>query len=245
MTALWLSETVSRFWSLAGEEESFPRSLERSVALALPLAIVKLPRLRLRGVEEWLRRRGISCQLAVGDRLLRGCLAAYRGTGLVFIDGADSADEVRFTLAHEVAHFLVDYQMVRERAAQRLGPAIFEVLDGLRPPTREERVHAILSSAALGLHLHLMERSAHGCTEDGIDEAERRADRLALELLAPAEEVRRRLIERRRPASIEAAVEVLSLEMGLPAAVAREYAPVVVPEGRTPPSFIRQLGFRE
>ncbi|HZQ09243.1 MAG TPA: ImmA/IrrE family metallo-endopeptidase [Anaerolineae bacterium] len=35
---------------------------------------------------------------------------------MIFLDGSDPANEQRITVAHEIAHFLVDYQMPRARA---------------------------------------------------------------------------------------------------------------------------------
>lgn len=55
---------AERFWSLVGRTEPFPRSLESSVGWALPLAIVKLPRLGLSELQRWLLKRDIHLHVA-------------------------------------------------------------------------------------------------------------------------------------------------------------------------------------
>ena len=60
---MWLNseeqQAVNSFWEWSGEAEPFPRSLERPIALALPVAVIKLPHLALGGIENWLRSRQI------------------------------------------------------------------------------------------------------------------------------------------------------------------------------------------
>lgn len=247
MTEGWLEPVVQEFWSRVGEPEPFPRNLEQPILWALPLAVLKLPRLWARNVEAWLEQRGIPFRLDCADRPLRGCLAAYGGRGCVLLDGTDPEDERRFSLAHEAGHFLLEYLQPRERAVARLGGAILEVLDGLRAPTVDERVDAVLGHAPIGVHTHLMERQPDGVLGCGrIVGAENRADRLALELLAPAGEVQRRVARFRRPSSfqggVQLAVEVLTGDLGLPAAVARPYAKLIIRSWRGGPSFREWLG---
>lgn len=242
MTEGWLVRIVEEFWTRAGGPEPFPRDLERPILWALPLAVLKLPRLWVSDVEAWLQRRGIAFQLDCADRPLRGCLVAYGGRGCVLLDGADPEDERRFSLAHEAAHFLLDYLQPRERAVARLGAAILEVFDGLRRPTVDERVDAVLGQASIGIHTHLMERQPDGAFGYGrIVGAESRADRLALELLAPAAEVQRRVTRFQQPSSfqggIELVVQVLTNDFGLPAAVAWPYAKLIMRSWREGPSF--------
>src|SRR5207253_2652044 len=117
------------------------RNLERAVALALPVTVVKLPRLHITSVGEWLIARGRKINMNFGtfDRPLRGCVIAWRGHAIIFVDGGDPEDEQRFTIAHEIAHLLLDYFIPRRRATASLGAQIGDVLDGLRPATAEER----------------------------------------------------------------------------------------------------------
>ncbi|MER3439575.1 MAG: hypothetical protein C4346_19370, partial [Chloroflexota bacterium] len=84
--------------------------------MAIPVAVVFMPALTLERVHNWLERRGVPYRVDCASRRLRGCLVAAGGHGVIFIEGADPDDERRFTLAHEVAHFLLHYQHPRERA---------------------------------------------------------------------------------------------------------------------------------
>lgn len=193
---MWLETRMSRlieeFWeSLPYGPGPFPRDLLNSASLALPVAVRELPCLSLSDLHQWLLARGIADPLKVegegSNRRLRGCLLAYGGHGFVLIDGSDPADEKRFTVAHELAHFMLDYQQPRRRAIEALGEEIIPVLDSTRLPTRIERLHAILAAVPIGLHVDLMERTAlGGYTSRSMGAAEEQADRLALELLAPA-----------------------------------------------------------
>jgi hypothetical protein len=113
-------------------------------------------------------------------------LLAYRGHGFIFVSGSDGPEEQRLTIAHEVAHFLVDYLWPRRQVIQTLGERITDVLDGLRKATPAERAAAILSHVRLGAHLHVLPRSGIDEDQDSVvASAENRADWLALELVAP------------------------------------------------------------
>jgi hypothetical protein len=217
------------------------------VLWALPLAVLKLPRLNVSDVEAWLERRGIPFRLSCASRRLRGCLIAHAGRGAVLLDGTDPPDELRFSLAHEAAHFVLDYLEPRRRAVGQLGEGVLEVVDGLRPPTVDERVAGLLSGTTIGVHTHLMARGPDGDLGCGhIAGAEHRADQLALELLVPAAELHRRLRNTRRPAGFEAAVQtaidVLIEEFGLPPAVADRYGRHLARKRYGGPSFREWMG---
>lgn len=240
MTALWAKAAAERFWLGAGSPVAdFPRDLRRAAAFALPLAVVDLPRLGISAIDSWLLRRGITLRIGEEDRVLRACLVAYGGAGMVFLDGGDPDDERRFSLAHEIAHFLLDYVIPRERVVARLAPDLVEVLDGGRAPTSVERADALLAGVNLGLTLHLMERLPSGLPYHAvISAAERRADALALELLAPNEAVRARLHGGAATTEVESLLRAI---FGLPEPVARRCALEIAPEDSRRQSVVGSL----
>jgi hypothetical protein len=183
-----ISQILAReFWQLAGGSDGgYPRDIERAVAFALPVAIAKLPRVTARLIQSWLHDRGIRVLVPHEDRDMAGCLVAHRGVGIIFVCGADPSDELRITIAHEVAHMLLHYLRPRLDAIRSVGPTAIEILDGLRQATVAEQTQAILSSVRLHPHIHLLERGAQGDRRAaGVGVVEREANELALELLAP------------------------------------------------------------
>ncbi len=245
---LWLDnasqDAVELFWKLCGEVESFPRNLERSVALAMPVALVKLPRPELVDIESWIRRRGIPFHFDYPSRAVRGCLVAFGGKGLIFVDGADPDDERRFTLAHEVAHFLIDYWQPRQSAIKKLGPVIVEVIDAYRAPSVTERVYSLMNSTPIGVHINLLERDNRGVTSD-VWRIEDRADKVALALLAPPAEVIALAdlspvrFEKRRAKM----TSVLCDHFGLPLVIARGYSWSLLDAIDKGPSWIEGLRY--
>lgn len=228
MTPLWVHEAAERFWfDAGGAPRELPRDLRRAVAWALPIAVVELPDLRIAAVDAWLAMRDMGARLSIPDRALRACVLVHEGNGLLFVDREDAEDERRFSLAHEASHYLVEYAFPRERTRARLGPEVQQVLDGRRAPSREERIGAVLAGVTLGVRLHLMERTPDGhLPGHDVSAAERRADELALELLAPIDAVRARLTAEASRAEVEA---VLRGTFGLPPAPARAYGDRLVP----------------
>lgn len=163
-----------------------------------------MPALSTDKVGQVLRRIGTVPWPVSGARPLRGCLMADIGVGLIFLDGDDPPDEQRYSLAHEVAHFLAHYLEPRRRVLQSLGSAMVEVLDRARAPTMPERLSAALRDVTLEPYRHAMARTPGGHTTSvrtGVIEAE--ADLLALELLVPARELRQRAQRDRRGLATE------------------------------------------
>ncbi|MCP2213973.1 ImmA/IrrE family metallo-endopeptidase [Bradyrhizobium diazoefficiens] len=186
-----IDEAARCFWDLAGGRGRYgsPVDLERAVAVGLPLGVVKLPRLSSAKVAEVLARIGTSGWTTAIDRPLRACLVADVGVGLVFLDGTDSEEERRFSLAHEVAHFLLHYLEPRRRVVDRLGTGLIEVLDRAREPTMAERLSSAMSGLSLEPFRHAMARDETGRAKHLRTESiEGEADDLAFELVAPADE---------------------------------------------------------
>lgn len=237
-TAYW----ADSFWSLVGQEEPFPRTLEQSIAKALPVAVVKLPRLTVASLQGWLKKRGIDSCFFHQDRRLRACLLADRGRGLIFVDGSDPADEQCLSLAHELAHFLLDYLAPRKQVEDSFGDRGLEVFDGERAAQPVERLTALLHGTALRPFMHLMERSPSNEIESlRILEAETRAGQFALELIAPRREVLRAVHSFGGQLSWSEAAKVVAEHLvhvfGLPAGEAGRYARAIVAEVRSRQSF--------
>lgn len=191
-----ITEAVEQFWRLSPADPlPFPRDLTAIVPMALPLNVIELPNLTCAQIDAYLAGIGGAATVLCRDRALRGCLVAVRGEGAIFLDPGDAAAERRFTLAHEVGHFLLDYHLPRSRALRALGERIRPVLDGDRPATRRERVESVLAHVPIGLHIDLMERGPAGdVVAEAVLTSEAGADRFALELLAPSDVVTERLI---------------------------------------------------
>lgn len=229
MTALWIHEVAERFWADSGSPPSgFPRDLREAATWALAVGLEALPRLSIRSVDAWLARRDSQLRLLLPDRPLRACMVVHEGNGILFVDAADPDDEQRFSLAHEIAHYLVEYAVPRDRARARLGDGILSVLHGRLAASREERIAAVLSGVSLETCFHLMERTPDGHLPGrNVSDAERCADDLALELLAPFEAVRAGLADGADRAAVET---LLCTTFGLPSTVAGAFARRLAPE---------------
>jgi hypothetical protein len=176
---------------------------------------------------------------------VRACLVAGGGSGVVFLDGADPLDELRFSLGHETAHFILDHYLPRARAVALLGDSILEVLDGRRGARTDERLSAVLGGVELGAYMHLLDRSADGDVTHGrAVSAEDRADRLALELLAPRSSVAAAVRRTRAGGwhNKDMIQTALTEQFGLPIDVAARYAVYLARGDRTSTSFREWLG---
>jgi hypothetical protein len=216
----WLDRAVERFWTESAPPTAFPRDLHLPILLNLPLAVIEIDGLSVANLEDWLHRHRLPELAAVADRPLRGCLTAYAGVGVVFVDRSDSEDERRLTLAHEAGHFITDYLMPRETVIARR-PDLLDVLDGERPPTDTDQFSALLSDVPIGFHAHLLERDPHGAHLSSVTTGvEDRAERIALELLAPLRDV----LAHHSTASVHDLAGLLRDHFGLPPGAATRYA---------------------
>ena len=204
----WAWESARRFWANAGgwsRDADLEDAIDRAVSSVRVDGLAGLSTSRVR---DHLARRGYSTPV-VPDRRLRGCVLAAGGAGWIVLDADDPADERRFTLAHELAHFLRHHLAALEYRGDA-GRQLRGVLRGVRSPE----------------YLHLMERG-DGFLSPEVREAEEEADWLAVELLAPEEELSPRL---RPEAGREEIIAVLCEAFGLPKSAASAHAARLVPE---------------
>lgn len=233
MSSTFLIEnTAQEFWALAGGVPSYPCDIQTAITFTLPLEVYDVPMLHVCDVNAWAQRVHIAHAIRGRNRRLHGCLLAYYGKGTIFYDIQDPLDEQRVTLAHELAHFLLDYQAPRQRAVTILGPTILPVLDGERLPTQTERLHAILSTVHLGTMSHVMERPGDGLPSHLVLDIEDRANRLALELLASAQSLQALMHQPTTPRGFQARLTFLTQHLitihGLPERSASSYAHYVL-----------------
>ncbi|MCY1074749.1 ImmA/IrrE family metallo-endopeptidase [Archangium lansingense] len=241
MTEGWLKEAVKACH--LPPAPSLDELLKR-VRVALQLLPKPQPHLTSDHVRDWLKSRGRAHgALPQQRRRLHGCMVAQAGKGVLFYDSEDDEAQQRFTLVHEVAHFVLDHLLLRERARRVLGNDILQVLDGQRAPSPHESLFSVLERISFGVQVRLMERNASGDPRTGrAMEAELNADRLAFELLAPAEEVVPLV---RRFSKQEAEAELVS-RFGLPPQEARCYVRLLL--AREPvrrPFFLKSVSRQE
>ena len=233
---------AAEFWAGTGLYDTFPRKIEQAIAFKLPLALVGLSPLTMAAIGHWLQQRVIAIQLPNDSRDLCGCLVAFSGRGFIFFCDTDLPEEQRLTMAHETAHFLGDYLWPRQQVIQALGEGIAEVLDGRRPATPTERAAAILLRLSLGPHIHVLPRRGRDKDSDvAVAHAEDRADRLALELVAPQALICAVLdaLSARQALTAEAARATLATHFGLPAYAFRDTIQRMF--RRPPTSFIADI----
>ena len=163
------------------------------------------------------------------------------------MDGDDSEDEWRFTVAHEVSHYILEVHTHRERAERLMDRNYLAVLYGSREPTDDDLLDAWLKRVRTTPFAHLMDRApdgGHGCGQTLSAECD--ADALAVEMLAPRAEMARAVRANRHLPSTRAvykAALAARRRYGLPPSIATEYANRLVWRIRGGPSVAERFGF--
>lgn len=239
-----VAKIARTFWEGAGEMGEWPRDLSTAIILSsYPLSIEEIPRLNTKVVEEWFAQQETVFKFPCERTDLHGCLAVRRGRGFIFVDESDTAKEKRFTLAHELSHFILDYHLPRQQALQRFGEKILEVFDGDRPPTIAEQVEGILHSVEIQPDYRLLQSGGEGIYASSKSwNAEERADRLAYELIAPADSVYPQVEEDSFYAALESIRNVLAEKYKLPPLVIEPYAHNLAARLTGGPSSLSYMG---
>jgi hypothetical protein len=240
-------QVAKDFWKSSGEL-GFSYDISGAVNLALPIDIICLSELSLKKIQIWLNERRVFLELEIDDRLLHGFILISRGSGFIFVNGTDTEEERRYTIAHEASHFLLDYKLPREMAVKRMGRAILEVMDGYREPTIEERIDGVLLSVSIKPYTHLLEKVGDGTfNNQDILNSENDADALALELLAPSGAV----IKDTNPGRVKISFydfknkcyQVLRSKYSIPGPFAEAYSSKLAYSATGAPSLVSRLGF--
>jgi Zn-dependent peptidase ImmA (M78 family) len=241
-------QVAKDFWKKAGGSNLFPCDITGAVNLALPIDIVSLSELSLNKIQDWLTQRKVSLDLGIDDRLLHGFILISKGTGFIFVNGTDSEEERRYTIAHEASHFLLDYKLPRESAVKKMGDEILEVMDGYREPTVEERINGTLTYVSIKPYTHLLEKVGDGTFDNTeVLNSENDADELALELLAPYATVIKDTNPNRNKISFydfkNQCYHILRSKYLIPDSIAEAYSSKLAYIATGAPSLLKKWGF--
>lgn len=228
----FILETAQDFWESARVPRSVPADLETACQRALPLSLISMSELSIQKVFEWSRKLGLDVRTPTVNRPLHAMLWAFKGHGFLFVNASDSFEDRLFSMAHESAHFILDYQMVRQRATKTVGPEVCNALDGERIASLDERIHGALQGISVQPHTHLLARTSDGLIQSAsVLLSESMADHLAFELLAPSEaafKVFSSALERTTRDAAEAMLcAQLQENFGFPPRAAKTYAAII------------------
>lgn len=219
-----LEQCAAVFWEPIPQRNEFPRDLEQHLSLHYEASIESMSDLTVNRVQQWLLTKALASQVTLNDRRLDGCIIAQKGHAILFIDAALALDERRMIIAHETAHFWIDYELPRRRIKQRYGAAGMQILDKERPSHTVE----VLMAAATGspiqefYHYHFKDRKRE-------TEVEQQANTLACLLIAPPREVLARARRCRIARDDESKwMELLHQGYGMPGNWARGYLPLLL-----------------
>lgn len=248
-----IQQLASEFWSRAAIEPNYPIDniiLEQAILLSCPLSIVKINKLNFYAIFSWLNQNGFTSASNHFDVncSLFGLLFVNKGKGFIFIDGSVSSQEQLFTLAHEVSHYILDYEQHKLQLVRTLGDDGIEILNSSREPYHHEYFKGIISGVDVKPYIHLIEKETSDTWEKmGIGKVENSADLFAMELLAPIKFVLKEInslkISLKYPDIIQNLPVILERKYGFPVYLASRYAKFVAYGLTGGESFLDRLGY--
>ncbi len=233
------------FWKRAGGRFDYPADIAYAVTCALDVYVDEVAGLTPVSAAAHVGRKGLWLLDGVDERSLHGCVIVGRSGAAILVEKSDDEAEKRFTIAHEVSHYILEVKRRHERAADRMGREFADTLYGLREATPTERIDAWLNNTRSEAFAHFMDRAdtgGYGCART--QEAECLADDLALEILAPHSELTAAVSSMEFSESLKVARRVSERRFGLPEGIAERYASRIVWRMKGGPSTAELFGFR-
>lgn len=248
-TAKYTMERIAReFWATTKSEFRFNYDLINVVESTLNVQLIRMPQLCPIKINSWLNNQNIGIQIEDNGQNLHGALLIQNGTVLMFIDTTENTTWQRYTLAHQVSRFLLEYQMPRERAILSFGKEIAGVLKGKNDASVTELVQSAFNDVSNKTYTLLLEKKGDRVTT-GEDPSltDNPADFLALELLAP----RYQIIQETASKSVFLSYapfkrkcrELLIGKYRIPTEIAHKYACELAGSVTNGPSFFSRFGF--
>ena len=232
------------FWKRVGGRFDYPADIAYAATCALDVYVDEVAGLTPVSAAAHIGRGGPRLPDGADERSLHGCVIVGRSGAAILVEKSDDEAEKRFTIAHEVSHYVLEVKQRHERATDRLGREFADTLHGLREATQTERIDAWLNNTRSEAFAHFMDRAPggrYGCSR--MLEAECRADDLALEILAPRSELIAAISLMGFSESLKAAQGISERRFGLPEGVAAWYAGRVVWQLMGGPSTAERFGF--
>lgn len=232
------------FWKRAGGRFDYPVDIAYAATCALDVYVDQVAGLTTVSAAAHIGCGGLWSLDGAEERSLHGCVVVGRSGGAILVEKSDDEAEKRFTIAHEVSHYILEVKQRHERATDRMGRDFSDILYGFREATPTERIDAWLNNTRSEVFAHFMDRApggGYGCSRT-LD-AECLADDLALEILAPRSELIAAISLMGFSESLKAARGISGRRFGLPEGVAEWYASRVVWQLMGGPSTAERFGF--
>lgn len=235
------------FWKRAGGRSDFPIDIGYAAMCALEVYVEEVADLTTDAAVYRSGHFNTHSPENIGERRIHGCLIVGRSGAAILVEKNDDEAQKRFTIAHEAAHFIVEVRRLQERAACKLGHDFTDVLHGLREASPTERIDVWLHNVRTDAFVHFMDRTPsgeYGCVRT--KDAERLADDLAVEILAPRSALIESLSSFGRMDFSESLLTVRHVaerRFGLPTEIAERYANRVVWQLKGGPSTAERFGF--
>lgn len=202
----------------------------------------KVKKLTVEKVQERLSRSQIDIELTYKADI-EGFLIVVGGDALIFLD-PDPPERFQFNLAHEIAHYLIEYHHPASRVQRGLGMEALQMKNGEVALSIEMRIKAFLMKINIQPFTHLLDLSGLSARDRiRVSNAEINADRLAFELLAPFQQVKPVVMAKRYGDVVNKAEKLLRAHYGFPDIEAGLYAEWIgsrITGGRT---MEERLGF--
>ena len=234
------------FWRRAGGRFSYPADIAYAAMCALDVYVEEVAGLTPVRAAAYVGREGLWILDGADERSLHGCVIIGRSGAAILVEKNEDEAEKRFTVAHEVSHYILEVKQRHNRAADVMGQEFTDTLYGLREATPTERIDAWLNNTHSDALAHFMDRApggGYGCSRTL--EAECVADDLALEILAPRSELMAAISSVGFSESLKAARRISEGRFGLPEGVAERYASRIVWQMKGGPSTAELFGFRD
>ncbi len=183
-----VAEAIVKLYRLA--DISAPSALQRIVRLneflaCYNLTVTELPQLTRQTAANFLLQRGVVLEPggATSQDALAGFLYVSTHFGSVFVERDDPVVRRRFSVAHELGHYLLHFQPLLQSSVMNGGQGACEIMEGLPRADEDTEPDSVPVGTLLSQQDELL------LLLPPFEQMEREANRFAAELLMPSDRV--------------------------------------------------------